>query len=451
LDDLAARVFSFRQNYCFGSNSGAVCVPSRAMLMTGKYWLHTNERMDGELILPQLLRQNGYTTFATGKWHNQPPALLRGFEQASAIYLGGMCDHTEVFVQDISRGQLTNRRTGKKYSSELFAAAAIDFLESYESGNPFFAYVAFTAPHDPRQPPMKYRQMYYENRPPLPRNFLPQHPFDNGHMRGGRDENLAAWPRTEAVVSDQLAEYYGLITHLDDQIGRILRALKTSAHERNTIVVYAADHGLAMGSHGLLGKQSVYEHSMKCPLIFVGPDIPANTSTQAFTYLLDVYPTLCALLGIESPTGLVGHDLSAIWQGREDHVRDSVFLPFQNVQRAVRDERWKLICYPQINHRQLFDLQADPDELHDLAGSDEHAVQVERMLALMKQWQERLGDRQPLTVTNSKRKEVDLTGRPRLPDRWQPKWIRDKYFDGVEPTASDKAAQETLRREYADG
>ncbi len=288
LDQLVRTGFSFRQNYCFGSNSGAVCVPSRAMLMTGKIWMHTNMRMDGEVILPQRFGENGYTTFATGKWHNQAPALLRGFQRGRALYLGGMCDHTEVFLQDIlPGGRLGNKRIGDGFSSQLFADAVIEFLKGYRDDKPFFAYVAFTAPHDPRQPPPDYRQMYYDHLPPLPANFKPQHPFDNGHIVG-RDENLGPWPRTPEVIRDQLAEYYGMITHLDQQIGRILQTLKSSGRADNTIVIYAADHGLAVGSHGLLGKQSVYEHSMRCPLIVAGPGIPQNQSSWAFTYLLDI-------------------------------------------------------------------------------------------------------------------------------------------------------------------
>ena len=191
------------------------------------------------------------------------------------------------------RWQADGQRTGEKFSSELFADSAIEFLQNHDGKKPFFAYVAFTAPHDPRQPPLGYREPYYRKLPPLPANFLPQLPFDNGMMQGGRDENLAAWPRTEAMIRDQLAEYYGLITHLDEQIGRILAALEKSGQAENTIIIFAADNGLALGSHGLLGKQSVYEHSMRTPLIIAGPGIPRGKATRAFTYLLDLFPTLC--------------------------------------------------------------------------------------------------------------------------------------------------------------
>jgi len=182
IDQLVANGFSFRRNYVFGGNSGAVCVPSRAMLMTGKTWFKVNTNtLEGEKLLPELLGENGYTTFGTGKWHNGQPSWLRAFQSGRSIMFGGMSDHTKVPVKDLgSDGKLTEVRTGEKFSSELFADAAIGFLKSQKGQKPFFAYVAFTAPHDPRQPPEAYRERYYKNLPPLPKNFQPQLPFDNG-------------------------------------------------------------------------------------------------------------------------------------------------------------------------------------------------------------------------------------------------------------------------------
>lgn len=428
LDRLVAQGFSFRNNYCFGSNSGAVCVPSRAMLMSGRTWLDVPANLEGVKLLPELLREKGYTTFATGKWHNGQPSFLRAFPQAKSVFFGGMNDHTRVNVADIRDGKVLNPRVAEKFSSEQFADAAIDFIETYQGKEPFFSYVAFTAPHDPRNPPEKYREMYYRQRPPLPVNFLPQHPFDNGMMKGGRDENLAPYPRTREVISEQLCEYYGLISHLDEQVGRVLQAVQKSGRDRNTLIIYTADHGLALGSHGLLGKQSLYEHSMKSPLILAGPGIPAGRSSEAFTYLFDLLPTICDLARVPRPEKIAGESLQPLWTGAKQQLRDSVFLPFTGLMRAVRDDRWKLIVYPPINHRQLFDLKSDPDERTDLATNSKHAGEVERLLTLMKTWQNKVGDKQPLTVAKPKPKEISFEGYVRKPDQWQPEWIIKKYF-----------------------
>ncbi|MCP3918519.1 MAG: sulfatase-like hydrolase/transferase [bacterium] len=427
LDALAGRGFRFARNYCMGSIHGAVCQPSRAMLMTGRSLYRVSMQLKDETTLPELLGTNGYVTFGTGKWHNGGPSFLRSFQRGTNVMLGGMSDHTAVPVVDVTDDHtLSEKRTGAKFSSELFADSAIEFIEGHEGEQPFFCYVAFTAPHDPRQPPERLREHYYANRPPLPANFLPQHPFHNGRMVG-RDEKLAGWPRTEAVISDQLAEYYGLITHMDEQIGRVLAALETSGHADNTIVVYAADHGLAMGSHGLLGKQSVYEHSMGCPLVFAGPGVPGGKSA-ALTYLFDIFPTLCELIGVEPPAGVEGQSLVPVWRGEHPGVRDTLFLTYENLMRAVRDDRYKLIRYPRIDHTQLFDLERDPAEMHDLAREPEHAERVESMMALLRTWQERTNDPHPLEIDEPESMEIDLSGRARKPDRWQPEWIVKKYF-----------------------
>lgn len=429
LDRLVAEGFSFRRAYCLGAQGGAVCVPSRAMLNTGRSFFRIPMDMEGETTLGELLGRHGYATFATGKWHNGRESWLKSFQQGRNIMFGGMSDHTRVPLADLGPdGKLGRERTGVRFSSALFADAAIEFLRNYRDEQPFFAYVAFTAPHDPRNPPPRYRRMYYRRPPPLPPNFAPQHPFDNGHMTG-RDESLAPWPRTELVVREQLAEYYGLITHLDRQVGRILRELASGPHAENTVVVYTADHGLAVGSHGLLGKQNLYEHSMGAPLVFRGPGIPAGGESNAFSYLLDIFPTLCSLLGVEPPDGLDGRDLAPVWRGESAAVRDSVFTAFRDLMRAVRDDRWKLIRYPKIDHVQLFDLAADPHETKNLAGDPAHAERIEAMMAAMRAWQRRVGDEAPLAVDDLLPKAVDLTGREQQRDRWQPAWIFKKYFE----------------------
>ncbi|MFO0906567.1 MAG: sulfatase-like hydrolase/transferase [Pirellulales bacterium] len=434
LDRLAAEGVSFRRNYTFGSNNGAVCVPSRAMLMSGKTWFHIDApTLKDVLLLPEHLQKHGYTTFGTGKWHNGQPSWLRAFQRGKTIMFGGMSDHTKVPVRDLGPdGKLTAERWGEDFSTRMFADSAIEFLKTHDRSRPFFAYVAFTAPHDPRQPPREYREPYYQNLPPLPPDFLPQLPFDNGMMAGGRDENLGAWPRTEQMVREQLAEYYGLVTQMDDQIGRILATLRETGVAENTIIIYTADNGLAIGSHGLLGKQSVYEHSMRTPLIIAGPGIPQGKSSDAFTYLLDLFPTLCDVLNVERPADLAGHSLRPLWEGSQPSVRDSVFLPFLDFQRAVRDERWKWIAYPKIGYQQLFDLQNDPYEQHNVAAAPENAPHLARLRQRLSQWQADVGDKLELPQElATDPPSIDLTGRERKTDPWQPRWIVEKYFDQV--------------------
>ena len=432
IDGLVRDGTSFRRNYVMGGNSGAVCVPSRAMLMTGKTWFAMNTAtLAGEKLLPELFGEHGYTTFGTGKWHNGQPSWLRAFQKGERMMFGGMSDHEKVPVRDLGPdGKLTEQRIGEKFSTELFADAAIRFLEQHDPAagtKPFFCYVAFTAPHDPRQPPPGF-PADYTSRPPLPKNFLPQLPFDNGAMTGGRDENLGAWPRTEAMIRDQLAEYYAMVEHMDAQIGRILAVLKTRGLAENTIIVYAADNGLALGSHGLLGKQNVFEHSMLTPLILAGPGVPKGKSTAAFTYLFDLFPTLCELAGVPVPAGVFGESLRPLWDGSKSSLRDTVFLPYIQIQRAVRDERWKLIRYPKLGFSQLFDLQTDPDETRSVYDDPARAPDIARLTAAMQRWQTKVGDTLVLNTGSTPPPKIDLTGKARQTDQWQPEWIVKKYF-----------------------
>ena len=437
LDRLAAKGFSFRRNYCAGSFSGAVCVASRAMLMTGRHWMNLPRNRPASnwgdaTVLPALLTaKGGYDSFIIGKWHNGKGTLDKSFVKGRSVYMGGMANHADFQVQDLNAGELSEKRSAGEFSSAVFADEAVRYIRGADGERPFFLYVSFMAPHDPRNPPEKYRKMYYEKRPPMPLNYLPQHPFQNApQATSGRDEGLAPWPRTKEVVSDQLCEYYGLVTHLDEQVGRILKALEGSPHAENTLIVYTADHGLAMGSHGLLGKQNVYEQSMRCPLIVKGPGVPKGKSCDAFTHVHDLYATICDFAKVELPRGVDSKSLTRLMRGEIEHLHESMFLPFQDNQRSISDGSWKLHIYPKIDHRLLFNLEVDPHERKNLATDRVHDAQFKRMLALMNLQREKLGDPYPLKVSDPKPMKPNYDNTKRTLDVWQPKWIRDKYFDG---------------------
>ena len=149
--------------------------------------------------------------------------------------------------------------TAGKHSTDLFADVTCEFLRHHNSKqNPFFAYVSFMAPHDPRSMPPEFRELYDPDSFELPENFAPQHPFDNGWMTG-RDEQLANFPRTKTEVQRHLTEYYAMITHLDTAIGRIIDTLVEQNVLDETIIIFTSDNGLAVGQHGLMGKQNLYD------------------------------------------------------------------------------------------------------------------------------------------------------------------------------------------------
>jgi arylsulfatase A-like enzyme len=294
IDKLAETGVRFTNAYVMGGHHGAICAPSRAMLLSGKSLFHVYDVLNGVKTMPMHFAEQGYETFGTGKWHNEKSAFEASFQHGKNVFLGGMSDHFQTPVRNLGADGKLSEPELKSFSTDLFADAAMDFIQDYANGkreNPFFCYVSFTAPHDPRSPREDHIGMYSDETMPLPGNFMDLHPFEFDNLNI-RDETLGAWPRTPEMVKASLADYYALITHIDERVGEIISQLKESGLFENTIIVYAADNGLAVGSHGLLGKQNLYEHSTKVPVIISGPGIPQNRVTDALVYLFDIYPTL---------------------------------------------------------------------------------------------------------------------------------------------------------------
>ncbi len=413
LDQLAAEGVMFSRAHVMGGMIGGVCAPSRASLMTGVNVLNASssrlvddgpgvQRLNPALpTLPEVFRHAGYDTYAVGKWHNDKQSFARSFSGGAELFFRGMSDHWNPPVQNFdSSGAFpeSDIHAGDKFSSELFADAAIEFLNGHSTGDPFFLYVAFTAPHDPRTAPANYAAHYDPAAMPLPPNALPEHPFDSGDLRL-RDEKLAPWPRTPEVIRKHVADYYAMIEHLDFQIGRVLGSLRANGQADDTIVVYTADHGLALGQHGLMGKQNLYEHSLRIPLIVRGPGLPARGEISALTWLADLYPTLCELAGVSVPSSVEAHSLLPLVSGEREQIRDRVYALYKDVQRMVSDGEWKLIRSSRSEARgvgtdllQLFHLTEDPWEMNNRVVDTNQRDRIERLSADLFAWQRRIGD-----------------------------------------------------------
>jgi arylsulfatase A-like enzyme len=395
LDKLVEGGISFRRAYVMGSMEGAVCAPSRCMVQTGQSLFRlppTNLRkgyeafaaaMQGKTegrdwsLLPRVLRAHGYATFHIGK---------RGNECVPAL---------DSYDRDITHND--SKPEERALSSQVHADGVIEYLRGRTNNQPFFIYLAPPVPHDPRVAPKEFMDMYDPAAIPLPASFLPVHPFDNGEMTV-RDELLAPWPRTPAIIRRHLADYYACITCLDHHLGRVVDCLKDLGQFTNTIIIFAGDNGLSLGEHGLMGKQNLYEFGgMHVPLVFAGPGIEHGQS-DAFVYLYDLFPTICELARVPVPASTDGKSLVPILSGKPAKLRENLFTAYKDVQRAVRDDRWKVIRYPQVDQTQLFDLQTDPHELNNLAAKPEHAAKLKEMLALLAAAQKQNGDTCPLTV-----------------------------------------------------
>lgn len=415
MDKLVENGTSFTNSYILGATTAAVCSPSRAMLMTGRHYFNIEANVyaqfafpkeekgkSDKLTFPEFFKANGYKTFATGKQHNGEQWIERGFDYVKSAFLGGMTTHFGTKVKDYTpeAGWSEPYKNTEKFSSEVFGDAAVGFLNEYDKDEPFLMYVAFTAPHDPRTPPQEFKDLYPNEDMELPKNFMPQHPFELADEKI-RDEVLLPFPRTPEAVQKEISDYYGMITATDAQIGRVLKALKDSGKAENTIIVLAGDNGLALGQHGLLGKQNVYEHSVSVPLVFCGPGVPKNQKTSALAYLHDVFPTLCGLTGLEIPASVQTEDLTPVIKGEKKEVRSSMFYAYNswpgeafnpNVNnhgghRAVRKGDFKLIVSAKNDTYtyQLFNLKNDPWELKNLVEDKEfESVKEDLMNELQK-------------------------------------------------------------------
>ena len=430
IDRLAEHGLRFTNSYVMGGHHGAISAPSRAMLLSGMNLFNVYDKLEGVKTMPMHFAENGYVTFGTGKWHNEKSAFEASFQKGENVFLGGMADHFNVSVRNMSIDRKLSEPELKGFSTDLFGGSAISFINNYSKGDkeqPFFCYVAFTVPHDPYSPRTDYIDRYSPDSMTLPGNFMPLHPFAFDDLMV-RDENLLPWPRPPEKVLEALADYYGLITHLDEKIGEIINSLKNNGLYDNTIIVYAADNGLAIGSHGLLGKQNLYEHSMKVPLIITGPGIPKGKVSDALVYLFDLYPTLAEFCSLPSPEGIDGKSLVPVISGNSNEVRTSLFTVYRTTVRAVRTKEWKLIRYPERDYTQLFDLVNDPLELNNLAGVDGNEPRIEEMMKLMREWQNEVNDTVPLTGEKILPLQYDHTRLVRKPDRWQPQYTLQKYF-----------------------
>jgi choline-sulfatase len=392
--------------HCFhqGAWLGAVCVASRSMLNSGLSAFRVQKRMEQVPLWGQTMGANGYRTAIVGKWHLSKPALDRSFQNRDTVFLGGMYESgleaynrpapgntwtpwdTSLKGQWLHSGAFQKGADTVKHSARIWAECAAERLtEMAAKDDPFFLYVGFTSPHDPRQAPKEFCDKYPADRVAVPANYLPEHPFDQGDHKV-RDEILAPFPRSRQAVQVHRSEYYAHVTYLDHQIGLILDALEKSGKAASTYVIFTSDHGLAVGQHGLMGKQSMYDHSTRIPLLVSGPGIPKGKRVDALVYQHSVYATTCELAGIPVPKTVEFPSLAGWLKGGKvaDRAKnESVFCYYRDFQRCVRTDRYKLILYPQAGRTQLFDLKKDPWETRDLAADPRHAAVRSRLAAML--------------------------------------------------------------------
>lgn len=416
LDKLVEQGVTFTHTYNMGAWNMAVCVPSRTMLQTGRMlWkaYNANAKMrKREYDTPmwsQLLKGAGYDTYMTGKWHIKQP--IEGLYDTLAHIRSGMPRQTpEGYNRPLSPSDTTWKPWDQSFGgyweggihwSDITRIDAVNYIETAsEKNNPFFMFVAFNAPHDPRQAPRDFVEKYPLEKIQIPESFIPEYPYrhDIGLRDKQRDERLAPYPRTEYAVKVHRQEYYASITYLDKQIGEIINSLEKSGKLENTYIIFSADHGLAVGNHGMMGKQNLYDHSVRVPLIISGKGLKKNIKKEQAVYMQDIMPTVLELAGIDKPDYV---DFNSIWdlatgervETHYPYIYGSINL---DLQRSIRSEDYKLIIYPKAGIVRLYNVKTDPLEINDLSNKEEFAGLKKKLFEEFKNLQRVLED--PLTI-----------------------------------------------------
>ncbi|MCL2659213.1 MAG: sulfatase-like hydrolase/transferase [Acidobacteriaceae bacterium] len=434
LDRMVRTGCAFTHSFQQGSWVAAVCMPSRMKLNTGLTAFHVQAGANDVNTWGQTFGAAGYDTYICGKWHmnNGDVLLARSFKEMGTV---GPAWFPSTGLDGKAFGDAYNRPspgntwepwdTSQKgqwlhlglwrdkkpdriqHSAEMYADQVVEHLEQKvaKRDTPFFMYVGWNSPHDPRQAPKEYVDMYPQDKIEVPPNFLPEHPFNQGDHKV-RDELLAPFPRTREAVQLHRREYYAHITYLDVQIGRILDALERTGKASNTYVILTADHGLAVGEHGLMGKQNMYDHSLRIPLLITGPGIKPGSQVDELVYQHCLYATTCELAGLPIPSTVEFKSLAPMLRGDTTPVYDAVFSYYRDFQRMVRTKKHKLIVYPQVKKMQVFDIEKDPWEMHDLSDDPAYADVKADLMKRLKQLQAELDD--PLDLDHP-RPQKDLT------------------------------------------
>ncbi|MEK9608792.1 MAG: sulfatase-like hydrolase/transferase [Flavobacteriaceae bacterium] len=420
LDRLVKNGTHFNQAFNMGGWNGAVCVASRSMIITGKsiwrakalsdQWKKSEMHELAQESWGKLMEQQGYQTYMTGKWHvsiapekifqtvrNVRPGMPKDFFRK-----GNQKGYHRPKIGETDAWSPTDSLNGGfweggKHWSEVAKDDAIDFIEkSREKASPFFMYIAFNAPHDPRQSPKSFLDRYHLDSIPLPENWLPEYPYKDaiGNPKTLRDEALAPFPRTPYAIKTHIKEYYAIISHLDEQIGKIMSALEASGKADNTYIFFTADHGLSVGKHGLLGKQSMFDHSIRVPLTLAGPGIPKNKTVDHEIYLQDVMATTLEMANIKAPASLEFKSFLSLVKGLEDQplYPEGIYGAYVNHQRMIRKNQFKLIVYPKIKKKLLFDLEQDPLERTDLSEEDEYQETAKELFEGLQILQKKMND-----------------------------------------------------------
>jgi iduronate 2-sulfatase len=409
LDRVAKRGVRFDRAYC----QFPLCSPSRVSLLTGLrpdktkiFDLKTDFRttIADAVTLPQLFRQKGYFAARVGKiFHYGVPGQIGtpGLDDSDswdvAIFPRGRDRDEEKLLTNYTTNRglgsamafLAADGTDEEQTDGKVAAEAIRLLKEHKE-RPFFLAVGFYRPHTPFIAPKKYFDMY-----PLERIRVAPDPSDDLQdiPQIARWTKPPNWKLTEQQRRECIQAYFASITFMDAQLGKVLDALDELKLAKNTIIVFWSDHGYLLGEHGQWMKMSLFEQAARVPLIISAPGLSSGKGCARTVELVDVYPTVAELAGLQLPGKLDGESLVPLLQ----NPRSKWMYPaFTQVRRplgegnttigySVRTERWRYTKWgPNGEHGvELYDHAHDPGELTNLANTTKLGKTIDELRALL--------------------------------------------------------------------
>ncbi|CAN1539336.1 AslA Arylsulfatase A and related enzymes [Burkholderiaceae bacterium] len=390
LDALAARGTNFTNTY----TTSPVCIPARAGFACGKYinqigFWDNADAYDGSIpSWHHILRERGYKVSSIGKLHFRKPDEDHGFteEQIPMHILGGKGD-----LMGLIRDDLPKRGGAKKmaalagpgesqytfYDKEICSKAQIWLHEEAEkeSDKPWVLFVSFVAPHFPLTAPPEHYYKYWGKDLPMPRLYAredrPMHPYLEDYRNSFCYDDYFENPNQ---VKRALAGYFGLVSYLDENIGKILKTLNEVGLSDTTNIIYTSDHGDNLGARGLWGKSTMFEEIAGVPLIMAGPSVPKGLRISTPVSHIDCFPTILEGVGVDFNAVKDGHLGVSLFEIADGYKPDRTVLSEYHGMGsttgafAIRNGKWKYVYYPKYP-AQLFDLEVDPDEINDL-GAD---------------------------------------------------------------------------------
>ena len=415
MDSIAERGVRFDRGYV----QNPMCMPARMAIMTGRYCSEHGSNInctgipehEQQHTFMTHLRDADYYTAAIGKMHMMPKWGPFGFRYLDIV--DGQADVNNQYTDYLkAKGLLEKRREPKGealpfgiYTNSLSAEDNIDafvgrravrWLEQWDGDEPFMLWVSFSNPHFPFDPPEPYDTMYDPQEVPLPvwkEGELEKKPTQRQLQRErGYDK------ATEPILRKMVANYYGLISLIDDQVGEILSVLERKGLMDNTMIALTSDHGDHLGDHRLLQKSGVtfYEGSVRVPFIVSYPEaFPVGAACSELVETIDLPATFLDVAGLASPETMQGRSLVGLAEGKISDWRDDAFseidLTINPLQYGPRDPNardyvamiatrdWKYVHFPNLGIGELYDLVNDPHELDNLFYEPEYAGKVSEM------------------------------------------------------------------------